>query len=128
MKKLEWKDAYSVGNESIDFEHQEIIELINSVYTNLASSRNLAEIEEKIIHVHAEISAHFALEERLMRESGYPELKEHKEHHEELLDELRNLMDSIEIDGESAFDELGDKLDAWFGLHFSTHDARLHLR
>lgn len=127
MKKLEWKDHYSVGNDSIDFEHQELIGLINSVYTNLEGTRDIAEVEQRVSQVHSEISAHFALEERLMREAGYAEFEEHKNHHEELLDQLRNMMDAIENEGASALDELSEKLDAWFELHFSTYDARLHL-
>jgi len=127
MKKLAWKDHYSVGNDSIDFEHQELIGLINSVYTSLEGTRDIVEVEQRISQVHSEISAHFALEERLMREAGYAELEDHKNHHEELLDQLRNMMDAIENEGASALDELSEKLDAWFELHFSTYDARLHL-
>ena len=128
MIRIEWKDQYSVGNDAIDFEHQELISSINSIYTILEGTRNIADIEQTICHVHADISAHFALEERMMREAGYAEFEDHKNHHEELLDQLRNMMDAIEAEGASALDELSEKLNAWFGVHFSTYDARLHLK
>ena len=38
---------------------------------------------------------HFALEERIMRDSGYSEYEDHKDDHEELLDEIRDLMDGF---------------------------------
>ena len=62
-----------------------------------------------------------------MREAGYAEFEDHKNHHEELLDQLRNMMDAIENEKSSALDELSEKLADWFEVHFSTYDARLHL-
>ena|GEM_PF-4063849 len=50
----------------------------------------------------------------------------HKNGHEGLLDELRDLMEDIEAG--ARFDEqaLAQALDAWFYRYFETHDARLH--
>jgi hemerythrin len=47
-------------------------------------------------------SAHFALEERFMREHGYDQLALHKADHERLLDEIREIMDDIRMIGRSA--------------------------
>jgi len=61
-----------------------------------------------------------------MRESSYPALAEHKEDHETLLDELRDIMDAVEDDGSYDESRLADDLERWFAEHFKTHDARLH--
>jgi len=49
----------------------------------------VAEAMDVLGDINARICAHFALEERLMRERGYDENREHKADHDRLLDDLR---------------------------------------
>jgi hemerythrin len=77
--------------------------------------------------VFARIAAHFALEETVMRKYRYDEYAEHKAEHEQLLDEIRNIMDRNE---DSCFGNASEALATtvrdWFVNHFKTRDARLH--
>ncbi len=125
MALLRWKDHYSVGIEGIDHEHKDLIELINRLHDQLSASEPLAASTFFGDLIKA-ISAHFALEERFMRERGYDQLPQHKEDHERLLDEILCLID--EFDGEDMADheDLAARLNAWLSRHFETHDARLH--
>ena len=77
-------------------------------------------------NVYERLKAHFALEERFMRERSYDQLLQHKNDHERLLDEIRDIMEDFEAS--AGLDErlLAQRLDAWFSRHFETHDARLH--
>ena len=126
MPLITWKPEFAVGVESVDFEHEQMINLINEVYDEMETHKDAASIEQFIGDVHFAISAHFALEEKLMREASYPEYEAHKEDHEELLDQIRNLMDQFISDPGNGFDLLQDKLSDWFEHHFATFDARLH--
>lgn len=128
MAPLQWKPEYSVGIEGVDHEHRQLIELVNRIGETLASKRALAEIEAEFAELHRAISAHFALEEHFMRERGYDELVEHKADHERLLDDLREIMDGCRAGREAPSPRLTETVDAWFGVHFQTHDARLHSR
>jgi hemerythrin len=126
MTLLTWKPEYSVGIESVDSEHREMIELINAVYDAIEDKKNPESIEHFLGEVHATISAHFALEERVMRNANYDEFEAHKEDHEELLDEIRDLMDRFFDAPEQGLQLLQENLSDWFAGHFSTFDARLH--
>ena len=126
MSFLEWKKEFSVGIQSMDEEHQHMIELINGVYTELREHRDADSIERFLGDVHSAIAGHFALEERLMRESGYVEYEAHKEDHEDLLDQIRDMMDALNDDADAGFRQLEQCLSGWFGRHFSSFDARLH--
>lgn len=126
MTLLKWKPEYSVGDAAIDYEHQMMIEQINTLYDQVDSSTDSDAIEALLGEIHADISAHFALEERLMREAGYVEYEDHKEDHEELLDQLHELMEGYFQNPENTKEALKLKLSNWFGHHFSTFDARLH--
>ena len=125
MALLQWKDQYSVGIDAVDHEHKELITLINLLHDELKSKGDVISIRAFFGDLFTGISAHFALEERFMREHRYDQFSQHKADHERLLDEIRDIMDDFE-DDEIASAELGTKLDAWFSRHFETHDARLH--
>jgi hemerythrin len=127
MALLRWKSEYSVGIEAVDHEHRELIELINRLHERLSSEGSSAtSVEAFFGDLLKNISAHFALEERFMRERRYDQLAQHKSDHERLLDELRDMMDGW-IEGEKTVgDDLARQLDAWFSRHFEIHDARLH--
>ena len=128
MKYLRWREEYSIGVDSVDFEHQMLIDAINVIFAELENRRDIAEIKQAVAEVHAGISAHFALEERIMRQAGFEEFDAHKNDHEELLDQIRAMMDAIEDDSEHALDVLSTQLADWFSSHFNAVDARLHNR
>ena len=124
--KLVWQDRFSVGVPEVDHEHRELIRLINLLHEALGQSQSAAAVRAALGEVHVAISAHFALEEKDMQAWGYSGYPEHKRDHERLLDELRDLMDSIEQAIPADTDAFGARINAWFETHFQTHDARLH--
>ncbi len=126
MSLIEWKKEFSVGVAEVDHEHQELITLINELHDVIQANGGRDQVLETLGEIFAQISSHFALEEKMMRESRYPALAEHKEDHETLLDELRDIMDDVEDDGSYDESRLADDLERWFSVHFNTHDARLH--
>jgi hemerythrin len=128
MTLLQWKPEYSVGIKSMDDEHREMIDLINGLYEQMGSDSDPLPVEEGLGEIFNLISMHFALEERIMKNSKYDEYRAHKDDHEELLDQIRDLMDDFASNPESGAEHLKQGLSDWFGGHFSTFDARLHGR
>jgi len=127
MTLLQWKSSYSLGIPSVDLEHRELIGMINTVYSQLEDETGPDLIEACLEDIYAAIASHFALEERHMREAGYAEYPAHKDEHEDLLDQLRDLMDGFMDNPVTGSVMLQDRLADWFGNHFATFDARLHL-
>lgn len=128
MPLIEWKNHYSVGVLAVDHEHRELIELINQLHEDLLAGTREPAVTAFLGEIFRAISAHFALEERFMCEHRYDQFNEHKQAHEQLLEEIRDIMDGYEADPEAVSKQLSNRLDAWFTLHFKTHDARLHHR
>lgn len=126
MSLLEWKPAFSVGVAAVDYEHQLLIGLINQLYDDFLDSRSSERLRGFLGELYARIGAHFALEEKMMREVGYDEYDDHKKDHEALLDELTEIMEAVGDGVTGLGDRLGGQLDGWFSEHFRTHDARLH--
>ncbi|MDZ4731027.1 MAG: hemerythrin family protein [Xanthomonadales bacterium] len=126
MNLVQWKSSFSLGIPSVDLEHREMIGLINEAYQRLEGREEPAAIEAMLGEIHAGIAAHFALEERLMRESGYGEYSAHKDDHERLLDQIMGLMDDYANDPQAGREQLQLGLSDWFSVHFASFDARLH--
>ena len=126
MTSLEWKKKYSIGNAAVDHEHREMIRQITTLYQQLEGPVDATTIEAVLGEIHAGISAHFALEERLMRAANYAEYEDHKDDHEDLLDQIHDLMDGFAEDPETGRELLQQRMSDWFGRHFSSFDARLH--
>jgi hemerythrin len=126
MGLLEWREEFCIGVPEVDHEHRELIALINSLHGRLTAPGDAAAVGEFLGKLHGQIAAHFALEEKVMRERRYGGFRSHKADHERLLDEIRDIMDGYELHGRYDPGALGTALDAWFTVHFRTHDARLH--
>lgn len=126
MALLEWRDDFKIGIKEVDFEHQELIELINELYNEAEKDGSTLAVLDALGEVFMQISAHFALEEKEMRQLKYDQFEDHKEDHEALLDSIRDIMDEYEERESLDKDEFGERLQDWFVNHFSTKDARLH--
>lgn len=126
MTLIRWRDEFSVGVPAVDHEHRQLIELINTLNDKAREGHDRDEVLSFLGEIFAQVSAHFALEEKIMRDLRYDAYAGHKSEHEALLDELRDIMDRVEDDGSYDEARLAGDLDRWFTVHFQTQDARFH--
>ncbi len=128
MALITWRDEYNTGDPAVDAEHKELIALINALHDKLQSSeKTREEVADFLGEIHHKVAAHFALEERLMREKDYEDFAEHKQDHDALLDAIRDIMDDYDEGAYDTFEDvLSRHLDDWFCVHFRTRDAKLH--
>ena len=124
---IEWRKEFETGIPDVDHEHRELVGLINELPAVLDSSR-VGEAMDVLGDINSRIAAHFALEERMMRERGYDEYREHKRDHDRLLDDMRDLMDDFEEGRWIDLAAFAERVGEWFSVHFRTRDARLHRR
>lgn len=84
MVWMAWDERLAVGVDIIDAEHRHLLALVNALYDALQSGHG----EEVLQRTYAELVdytlTHFAHEEELMRQSGYPGLDAHHRLHSEL--------------------------------------------
>ena len=126
MVLIEWKDEFCVGISDVDHEHQEIINLINNLHDAMSGENATISVMDFLGEIYSHVSAHFALEEKIMRTHKYDQYAEHKADHERLLDELRDIMDDYEENAYFSDAEFAGQVERWFTEHFKTKDARLH--
>ena len=126
MASLEWRDEYRTGIAGVDYEHEILISQINELLRLIDHGGERARVLDGLGDIYGAISAHFALEEQMMRRRGYAEYASHKADHERLLDEIQEIAETWQRDVALDVDAFKQTLADWFGEHFRTHDARLH--
>jgi hemerythrin-like metal-binding protein len=126
MVLIEWGEKYCIGIANIDYEHEKLVELINSVYALVENRADKQLIVDSLGDIYGDISAHFALEEKMMRKHSYVHYKEHKADHQRLLKDIGDITERLEKSNELDEPLFKQKLADWFLLHFKTHDIRLH--
>jgi hemerythrin-like metal-binding protein len=127
MSLIEWRKEFETGIADVDHEHRELVDLINELHETLRVDADRDTISNFLGEVFARISAHFALEETVMRKHRYDEYEAHKAEHEKLLDEIRDIMDAHEESDSADYQStLSTTIRDWFVNHFKNKDARLH--
>jgi len=126
MALIEWQEEFCTGIPGVDYEHEKLIEQINSVYAMIDDNADKESIIDSLGDIYGSISAHFALEEQMMEKYGYDRYREHQADHERLLDDIRDITEEFEAAAVLDDQKFKQKLNDWFQLHFQTHDSRLH--
>lgn len=117
-----WKDEYSVGIDSLDFDHKKLLNLINQLQT--AVHYQTGELFEKEIldEVVAYTKYHFAREEKMMEEAGYPDFDAHVKGHTEMIAKVDDFLSEYEHQGYEALEEVALFLRDWLVQHINGTD------
>ena len=126
MSLIEWREEFCTGVPGVDYEHQELIKQINSIYALIDDNADKENVIDSLGDIYGSISAHFALEEQMMERHKYDHFKEHQADHERLLDDIQEIAEEFEEAEQLDAESFKKKLNDWFQIHFGTHDARLH--
>lgn len=127
MALVEWRSEFETGIPSIDYEHEHLITVINTLYDRAGKDAARDDVLDMLGEVHALIEAHFALEEKVMRDMRYADYPAHKADHDRLLEDIRDIMEDVEAGANPDFgDALRGRISHWFGEHFRTLDRKLH--
>jgi len=123
MIKMEWNDSFNTGIELIDKQHQILVRAINLLGLALERGSD-KELMDAIFATLAEYTAtHFADEERIFVEAGYPEADEHKHSHHMFLEKVTELKAKFDAGGDTAREVLTFLVD-WLQNHILGTDRK----
>jgi hemerythrin len=122
---IDWDKRFSVGNPLIDEQHQELFSLINQTYEAIGGDP-LNEYESlwRVLSALLDYTRfHFAEEERMLEQAGYPKLAAHKELHRDLIKKTEAMLGALE-NGEAGVDaeSLCQFIKEWIERHVLTVD------
>lgn len=115
-------ETHLLNYTQIDTLHKEFLDIYNSV--NLDSLENIITKSKELLE-HSK--KHFGEEETLMEKYNYPTIKEHKDEHQKVLQEMEYFIkNSHSIFGRKMLKAYYvEKLPDWFDLHLISMDSDL---
>lgn len=117
---IPWQEKYETGVDRIDFEHKIFLELLNSFKFAIDRTTNKHELTRLIIEIEKYAEFHFISEENFMQRIHYPELKDHRIEHFELLEKF-----NIAKNSNCNFDDFYSFLKEWFIQHTFEEDIKI---
>lgn len=81
MSVLNWSEQYSVKVKALDNQHKRLFDLINKLDAHMRKGRGKEVLGNVLGELVDYTKVHFAEEEKILRETGYPEYNEHKAVH-----------------------------------------------
>jgi len=99
-----------VDTNEMNQQHDEILALCQKLDDAVNEHLPQPEIHHIMDELLTRANRHFRTEERLMAESDFPELEQHKAKHRELLDRTGRFRRELELYGDEGLDEWGGNL------------------
>lgn len=124
METIQWKESYSVGNETIDSQHKKLIDMINSMIRNKGCNVDSEVVSYVLSEMIEYACSHFKNEETYMEQIAYPELKLHKEEHKQFKFKASNFCLDTMKDKPSIPDEILQFLSKWLINHILHSDMK----
>ncbi len=120
MKAIKWGVDLEIGVPPIDRQHKRIVDYINQLLV-LNNDNNREEIYTILQQLVDYTISHFAFEEELMEECGYPFVKAHKLVHKLFVKKVASYVARFE-QGEDITYELLITLKTWLVNHIKNDD------
>ncbi|MEE9350904.1 MAG: bacteriohemerythrin [Thiotrichaceae bacterium] len=119
---VEWKDAYSVGIESLDNDHRKLLNLINLLQTALHYPTGEEFEKQALEQVVAYTKYHFEREEKMLLEAGFADYDAHKRKHDAMINKVDEFMQDYESRGHDALEVVALFLKNWLLKHINGTD------
>ncbi|MCP3866802.1 MAG: bacteriohemerythrin [Gammaproteobacteria bacterium] len=119
---IDWSNELSVGIEEIDEQHKVLVKLVNRMHEAIQEQRGSHVVGGILEELTDYTRIHFAVEESLMRILDYPGYEEHRDAHDELLQQVKELNAKVSEGKASISFELMHFLKNWLTQHIQEED------
>ena len=127
VDSLVWKDKYSIGVAEVDRQHQKLFKQVNNLIAATQQNKGRAEIKEVLEFLAQYTIEHFETEEGIQQEYDYPDYNEHKEIHDNFVEQVKQAKNKIEQGkmGSADLVKLNKMVSRWLVNHVKGIDQEL---
>lgn len=122
MSEIVWNSDLETGVELMDEEHQCLVAIYNELNAALMKGRAHKKMNEILGSLIEYTQFHFIDEEKLMEESNYVELPQHKNEHQQLILKVQRFKKKHDMDQERISKPVMKFLEFWLTKHIRGSD------
>ncbi len=123
-ERMKWTKDCRLGIDQIDSQHRLLFAIANELIDFENPAEEAPEFKFLLNHLRQYVNEHFKNEEKFMQDIQYPDLDEHIQKHQVIIEEINGLLKGVK-----SLDELKDRLEIqmnkWIKEHILTEDKKL---
>lgn len=124
MALFPWKKEYSVNIAEIDQQHQQLVAMVNELHDAMTAQKGKEVLGLILTKLISYTSTHFATEEKLMQQHGYPDYDTHKAKHEKMVAKVLALQNDYKSGKITLTFEVSKFLQDWLNKHILGTDMK----
>ncbi len=125
MALYQWDDALSVGNQHIDDDHKQLIDLVSRLNEAMRTGQPKDVVGNILDDLVISTEGHFEREEGFMRKINYVDYQSHKAEHERLVKEVKDLQARFNAGSITITVSVSNFLADWLRNHIQGLDKKL---
>lgn len=124
MALFEWEPRYSVYINEFDNHHKKLLELLQKLHQSMLDGQGKIIVGEILDELKEYTVYHFNAEEQQMEKYGYPEFEAHKAQHNNLIEQLEDLIKSFKEGKSTITTDTYRFLNKWLTNHILSGDKQ----
>jgi len=124
MSLFEWHDSYRIGVPMIDAQHRRLFSLGNELHAAMNAGQSASMLQQVLAKLILYTKTHFAAEERLMQQTGYPDYAAHKAKHDALTSRVVELARAYQAGEKMLSVDTLLFLSQWLRQHVASTDRK----
>ena len=125
MDWIPWNSLLPTGHEILDSDHKILVDLFNQLATGVKERKGKIACLDLLAKIIEHSKAHFALEEQLMAQHGYPKTGEHAADHARLISQAIKFRTKFEAESDGSHIPLIHFPEDWLTIHILGADKKL---
>lgn len=124
---MQWNDSLNTGVLKIDEQHRALIQAVNDLFAACSQGLGRKKIGETLRFLQAYVGTHFADEEKIQLECGFPEYTAHRKLHADFVRDVNRYVKQFESEGPTiAFvAQFNHFVSDWLIYHISREDRKI---
>ncbi|MDR3563390.1 MAG: bacteriohemerythrin [Negativicutes bacterium] len=123
MALIDWNNQLSVNVPALDAEHKKLVAMLNSLHDAMKTGKGRAQLPVLLNEATTYAVEHFAHEEQLMTQHGYPDFAAHKDAHEKFIKQVASFKEQM-ANNMLLTSEVLQVLRDWIVTHIGTVDKK----
>lgn len=125
MAYFDWADDLVIDNGPIDVDHRQLVDLVNQLHTATTEGRGIDVVDGILNDLIRYTKDHLQREEALMASLQFPQLAQHKVHHDRFTERIEGLKQKYDAGSITVAAQLSTVLRDWLSLHIRRSDKEI---